>query len=402
MLKINKFILLTQESGFLLPCCLLLLYSMISGIYKIVDNQALMALNIPIVLLLLRKSNVKSILFQKYDIFFLFYIFYLLFLTVVSLLYSKTNINGVFIGLFLDIFPIVGFVCSRKMEFKFFLKILLIIAFFHLLIGILLYPPFGIYTSLGSVAELFVDQMLFGRMSSVSGSLAFGNLMMYGCIIAFFYNRKLLPFLLFGLIFSSQRSSWIGFLLCVLLFTYQNVIAGNRKNIFLSIGVFLLLSISIYFVFLTFDIDLSFIEYRFSRLSEAGNERTGQWLDGIRNFIDNPIGTGVGQVGHVAARYTKDATYRWVADGDYFRIISEYGIGGLFFYLPFFFFFLCLFFSKLKTKEEYTIVSLIGASFIQMIGSNIHEFYFNNFILWMIVGYFWILVNNKFKLRVII
>lgn len=120
MLKINKFILLTQESGFLLPCCLLLLYSMISGIYKIVDNQALMALNIPIVLLLLRKNNVKSILFQKYDIFFLFYIFYLLFLTVVSLLYSKTNINGVFIGLFLDIFPIVGFVCSRKMEFKFF------------------------------------------------------------------------------------------------------------------------------------------------------------------------------------------------------------------------------------------------------------------------------------------
>lgn len=251
------------------------------------------------------------------------------------------------------------------MEFKFFLKILLIIAFFHLLIGILLYPPFGIYTSLGSVAELFVDQMLFGRMSSVSGSLAFGNLMMYGCIIAFFYNRKLLPFLLFGLIFSSQRSSWIGFLLCVLLFTYQNVIVGNRKNIFLLVGVFLLLSISIYFVFLTFDIDLSFIEYRFSRLSEAGNERTGQWLDGIRNFIDNPIGTGVGQVGHVAARYTKDATYRWVADGDYFRIISEYGIGGLFFYLIFLSFFFCMFFSKLRTKEECTIVALIAASFIQ-------------------------------------
>lgn len=33
-----------------------------------------------------------------------------------------------------------------------------------------------------------------------------------------------------------------------------------------------------------------------------------------------------------------------------------------------------------------------------MIGSNIHEFYFNNFILWILVGYFFVLVNSKFRL----
>lgn len=399
--KEDKFLLLIQKPSFLLNFCLLLIYSLVSGIYKIADNQVLMLLNVPIVLFLLKSNcNIQSnaYLFYKYDLFFLLYVLYLLFLEIVVLFNVRTNFYGLLIGLFLDVFPIIGFIYSRKIKFDFFVNILLLIALLHLFIGILLYPPFGIYLVLGSTAEIFVDQMLFGRMSSVSGSLAFGNLMMYGCIISFFYNRKLLPFLLFGLIFSSQRSSWGGFLLCILLYAYQNFRTGKYKSV-------LLLSISLLFVglcvcaaFLILDIDLSFIEYRFSRLTEAGDERSIQWVHGLENFVNNPIGTGIGQVGHVAARYTKDDAYYWVADGDYFRIMSEHGIGGILFYLMFLFFFLLIFCSKLKSKKECTIVSLIGASFVQMVGSNIHEFYFNNFILWVFIGYFWMLVNSKFKL----
>lgn len=401
-LKEDKFLLLTQKTSFLQNFCLLLLYSLVSGIYKIVDNQILMLLNVPIVLFLLRSNCATTTnnisLFYKYDLFFLLYIFYLLFLEVVVLFNVKTNVYGLLIGLFLDFFPVIGFIYSRKIKFESFVQILLIIAFVHLFIGILLYPPFSIYLTLGPIAEIFVDQMLFGRMSSVSGSLAFGNLMMYGCIISFFYNKKLLPFLLFGLIFSSQRSSWGGFLLCILLYVYQNIRTGKYKSILFLLIALLLVGLCVCVVFLIFDIDLSFIEYRFSRLTEAGDERSIQWLHGLENFVNNPIGTGFGQVGHVAVRYTKDDAYYWVADGDYFRIISEHGIGGGLFYLVFLFFFFLIFCSKLKSKKECTIISLIGASFIQMIGSNIHEFYFNNFILWILVGYFFVLVNSKFRL----
>jgi membrane protein len=259
--KEDKFLLLIQKPSFLLNFCLLLLYSLVSGIYKIADNQILMLLNVPIILFLLKSNcNIQSstCLFYKYDLFFLLYVLYLLFLEIVVLFNVRTNFYGLLIGLFLDVFPIIGFIYSRKIKFDFFVNILLLIALLHLFIGILLYPPFGIYLVLGSTAEIFVDQMLFGRMSSVSGSLAFGNLMMYGCIISFFYNRKLLPFLLFGLIFSSQRSSWGGFLLCILLYAYQNFRTGKYKSV-------LLLSISLLFVGLCvcclFDFRYRFILY---------------------------------------------------------------------------------------------------------------------------------------------
>jgi len=37
-------------------------------------------------------------------------------------------------------------------------------------------------------------------------------------------------------------------------------------------------------------------------------------------------------------------------------------------------------------------------NFFQMIGSNISEFYFSNFLYWMTFGYFFHLVHNKVKL----
>lgn len=119
-LKEDKFLLLTQKTSFLQNFCLLLLYSLVSGIYKIVDNQILMLLNVPIVLFLLRSNCATTTnnisLFYKYDLFFLLYIFYLLFLEVVVLFNVKTNVYGLLIGLFLDFFPVIGFIYSRYLQ----------------------------------------------------------------------------------------------------------------------------------------------------------------------------------------------------------------------------------------------------------------------------------------------
>ena len=69
--KEDKFLLLIQKPSFLLNFCLLLIYSLVSGIYKIADNQVLMLLNVPIVLFLLKSNcNIQSsaYLFYKYDL----------------------------------------------------------------------------------------------------------------------------------------------------------------------------------------------------------------------------------------------------------------------------------------------------------------------------------------------
>ena len=393
-----------RKKDFFYPLILLLLYSLISAIYKIMDNQLMMAMNIPILLLLFKQRNKSSndhFFLQGHDFVFLFFLFYLAFQSIVTLLNPQTNLTGLMIGFFLDIIPFMGFFYSRKINFDLWIKVILIIAVIHLIFGIVSYPPFGLNGLLGPMADLFRDQIAFGRMSSVSGSLAFGNLMMYACIIAFFYKKWLLPFLLIGLIFSAQRSSWIGFVFCILLYLFQVFRDGSFKKI---ISTLVTIIFSFYIIVITanfFAIDFEFLDSRLSRLSEAGGERTGQWLNGLNNFSINPIGAGIGQVGQVAARFTKDNTYLWVADGDYFRIMSEYGLGGVFFFCFFFLsFFMIIVFTSLKSKKEMTVISLVGASFIQMIGSNIGEFFFNNFIYWTIIGFFFSILNTK-KLNVI-
>ena len=139
---------------------------------------------------------------------------------------------------------------------------------------------------------------------------------------------------------------------------------------------------------------------RFTSIGEASSERDGQWISGIENFISYPLGTGVGQVGHVAVRYEEaTSVYKGVPDGDYFRLLSEYGFVGGLFYL---FIILSVFLSFIYIKriDKIFIVTLIAGNLIQMIGSNISEFYFTNFIYWIIFGYYFSFLNNNYKIRV--
>ncbi len=108
------------------------------------------------------------------------------------------------------------------------------------------------------------------------------------------------------------------------------------------------------------------------------------WLGAINNIQSNPLGLGLGQVGLVAVSQGLNAEHG-VSDGDYFRIVSESGV----FSIVFLTFALALILTaRLKAKtelEKYLSWIPLGVA-IQMIGSNVTEFYFSNYLFWLFCG----------------
>lgn len=380
---------------------LLLLYSLLPGIYKVLgNNQLIMLFSIPIVLVLLffARREYKVI---KLDIVFIIFFSYVILQSILWFFSPWVNRMGILMGIYLNIFPMLGFFISRSMDLNVFKDIILYVVLVHCIIGIVLYPFFGIVNANSPIVKALTEGVAYGRMSSVAGSLIYGNLMLIGFIISFFTKRKYLPLILFCLIFNAQRSAWLAATFSILIYLLFLLKSSRVKTFITYIMSFLLAAIMIIFLISNYiDFDTDFMLARFTSIGEASSERDGQWVSGIENFISYPLGTGVGQVGHVAVRYEEaTSVYKGVPDGDYFRLLSEYGfIGGLF-YL---FIILSVFISfiYMKRVDKIFIVTLIAGNLIQMIGSNISEFYFTNFIYWIIFGYYFSFLNNNYKIRV--
>lgn len=380
---------------------LLLLYSLLPGIYKVLgNNQLIMLFSIPFVLVLLffARREYKVI---KLDIVFIIFFSYVILQSILWFFSPWVNRMGILMGIYLNIFPMLGFFISRSMDLNVFKDIILYVVLVHCIIGIVLYPFFGIVNANSPIVKALTEGVAYGRMSSVAGSLIYGNLMLIGFIISFFTKRKYLPLILFCLIFNAQRSAWLAATFSILIYLLFLLKSSRVKTFITYIMSFLLAAIMIIFLISNYiDFDTDFMLARFTSIGEASSERDGQWVSGIENFISYPLGTGVGQVGHVAVRYEEaTSVYKGVPDGDYFRLLSEYGfIGGLF-YL---FIILSVFISfiYMKRVDKIFIVTLIAGNLIQMIGSNISEFYFTNFIYWIIFGYYFSFLNNNYKIRV--
>ena len=72
-------------------------------------------------------------------------------------------------GIFLDIIPMAGFFYSRKLLFENFAQILIPIGIIHLVIGIFLYPLFGLGEIFGDMTSILREGVSIGRMSSSEG-----------------------------------------------------------------------------------------------------------------------------------------------------------------------------------------------------------------------------------------
>jgi hypothetical protein len=376
---------------------LLLFYSLLPGIYKILDNQFYMLFSIPIIFYLLYRNR-KNIHLYSYDAPILILFGYILLQSCICLFWPKVNKTGLAMGIYMDVLPMLGYFFAKSFNFERFSKFLLWIIFIHCIIGILLYPPFGIIDNSATIIDQLKSDVIKGRMTSVFGSLGFANLLMMGFILSFFINRRFLIVTSFCLLFAAQRSAWMAAIFSILIYIWAETKQGRLiKGIILLPAICLLFAGFLYFINSYLNIDLEFITYRFERIGNAASERDEQWMRGLYNFENYPLGTGMGQAGQFAARYEDAKTsFKVVADGDYFRILSELGIvGGIFLVMLVIRFFFNLVRMHFKKKEEITIMALTAGSLIQMIGSNISEFYFTNFLFWMIISYFYTIINKK-------
>lgn len=379
---------------------LFLLYSLLPGIYKILGNQMIMLFSIPIVLILLYLTR-KSYKPLKIDVVFIIFFCYVILQSILWMCSPWVNKIGILMGMYLNIFPMLGFFISRGIEFKVFKSIILNIVLIHCILGIILYPFFRIVDAGSPLVKSLTEGVAYGRMSGISGSLIFGNLIMIGFIMSFFTRKMFLPLIAFCLLFNAQRSAWLAAassILIYLLYLLKNLRIKKILTYTIFILVFVIIGISLISNYINFDID--FMLSRLDSVGNASSERQDQWVSGLKNFISYPLGTGVGQVGHVAARFeVASSIYNIVPDGDYFRILSEYGmIGGLFYMFVISSVFLSFIF--IKKMDKIVVLALITGYLIQMVGSNISEFYFTNFVYWFIFGYYFYFLNDNYKFKI--
>ena len=379
---------------------LFLLYSLLPGIYKILGNQMIMLFSIPIVLILLYLTR-KSYKPLKIDVVFIIFFCYVILQSILWMCSPWVNKIGILMGMYLNIFPMLGFFISRGIEFKVFKSIILNIVLIHCILGIILYPFFRIVDAGSPLVKSLTEGVAYGRMSGISGSLIFGNLIMIGFIMSFFTRKMFLPLIAFCLLFNAQRSAWLAAassILIYLLYLLKNLRIKKILTYTIFILVFVIIGISLISNYINFDID--FMLSRLDSVGNASSERQEQWVSGLKNFISYPLGTGVGQVGHVAARFeAASSIYNIVPDGDYFRILSEYGmIGGLFYMFVISSVFLSFIF--IKKMDKIVVLALITGYLIQMVGSNISEFYFTNFVYWFIFGYYFYFFGDNYKFKI--
>jgi hypothetical protein len=213
---------------------------------------------------------------------------------------------------------------------------------------------------------------------------------------AFFFTNKsikdtiILILAAVGLIFAQQRGAWVGGAMVLVLNFVEKIKTGHMKikQMTLIRGLVIIILGAVLIGAGIFRVDSLTSRYEDQLGEQAIGERQSQWEDGLDNMIKYPFGTGVGQVGQVSRVGSGWSPFNPCADGDYPRIFSETGVPGLLFYLFLFFMAGTLFFySKLDLKAVKTgLFVFIGIS-AQMIGSNVTEFFFVNFLYWMFIGY---------------
>jgi len=372
---------------------LLLTYSLLPGLVKITGFQPVFVLNIPI-LIVLFFVNQKKLQWRTIDNYTLFFLVYGIFISFISLIFLPSQPLTLFMGIYMYLIPVTGYFFAYLIDFDELIKSLKVIALVHVGFALLIFPLMPFYGAISGFAAKFRTGVFGERMCSVSGSLGFASLMLI-CFTAFFFTGKtvkdiiILVLSALGLIFAQQRGAWVGGIAVVLLNFVEKIKTGHFKvkQATLTRGFIIMVFGIVLLVSGVFKVETLTERYTDQFGEQAIDERQGQWEAGIKNFINFPLGTGVGQVGQVA-RVGGWSAFQVCADGDYPRIFSETGIPGLLYYLFLFIIAGLLFLrSKLDNKVVKTgLFVFIGIS-AQMIGSNVTEFYFANFLYWMFIGY---------------
>lgn len=394
VIKLNKLIITKYT---------LLLYSILPAFAKISEMSLFYAFYIPLLGILYWTYHKQQLLLYKADIpFLLMFSITVIYIPISISILHTASFTSVFFSMIMFLLPMTGYFFSRLITINIFSKSVIFVGLIHAILGILMYGFIQFPTSIEGSIRLIKDGTMAFRMSSVSGSLGLGSLMLASLPFALTILLKkknrvniISTLLLFiALIFTMQRSAWLGASLYFLLvFIYININKNSvrsKKNIYLFVFVLFVIGISIsHYIDLH---TLKFIISRIGSLSGVGEnpitERSSMWIAGIENFLQVPSGIGLGTSGQAARVSGFISNYHGVPDGDYFRILSELGIGALFFY-SYLFASILIYFFKLQNMriDRFSVYLVVVGLSINMIGSDTTEFYFVNFLYWSSLGY---------------
>lgn len=381
---------------------LLLLYSLLPGFAKVFEKDLFFAFNIPIVFFLFLsffKFFRKKIVWIRYDLFFFLLIFAIFLNIPITLIFRISNMNNILYGLFVFVFPMSGYIISKGIDDgASLLDPLLAVALIHLLMGIIIYGFWDLPPEINNIVKTIKRGTMWYRMSTVSGSLVFSSLMLIGFIIVLvriknkftLSNLVLLLLFLVGILLSQQRSVYIACAFILLLYFWLSKLSLNKilSILFLTItGLYIVIMVLRRYIGLD---EANFLIQRFKTIFsfEAVTERNLQWIGGVKNFLKIPSGVGIGQVGQAIRLVNTNLQFYPVADGDYFKILSEVGVMSIVFFFNLFYrMFTALLKLNFSFKEQSAFLLILLGLSIQMIGSNISELYFINFIYWISVGY---------------
>lgn len=135
-------------------------------------------------------------------------------------------------------------------------------------------------------------------------------------------------------------------------------------------------------------------------VNSDSNTRVSFWKIAFDDFINKPMGYGLGKAGHVARRFFKDddkSASVYSTDGWYLKMACETGVWGIlsFTIISFFYFFQSL---KYLRKKRGTINLFFFLIFIftsiQNLGSNVLDFYIFANLYWLIIGFSQNMINN--------
>jgi hypothetical protein len=331
----------------------------------------------------------------------LIYMMHTLLLTAFLMAIGSASETSGYTSFYMYILPMLGFFIGAKLNRDGIARAFFNVALVHAVLGLLFYDFFALPGQLSTIVAKMKDGVFQFRMASVSGSIVFGAIMVYGLISsAYLYEKQrnkfymimMIVFLLCSIL-SQQRSAWGCSILFCLWYFSNNI---KERWPYLLLMVVILVSGVNYVAYVSPEL-LDFLILRFTG-SFGGdsndvtivNERSHMWLTAIDHFILNPFGLGAGQGGWIS--YTQDVNIDIVVtDGDYFRLLLESGIPGVLVFIYLLGAILLSFIRDNRSEASYMYWLTIGSA-LQMVGSNITELYYANFAFWLALG-----VNHQLK-----
>ena len=382
----------------------LCLYSFAPAGAKILQNKYIFLLGFLFALIFIFCSAKGKFNFylNPIKIFGGIFIFYGLLLSGMLSHLDLVDNESIYIGIAMYLIPLGLSLFSGPTAVESLLIFLPWVGFLHGVVAIALYPSLPISSWIGDIALALQDGVMAFRLSSVSGSLAFSSLMAVSYVVTLlgsgvkgkrgYIFGLMAVFFLMCTFLALQRSMWIA----VILFTLYAFFRGYLHWV-LVCKALLIMGLVLFILNLNmgylFDVFSDLIKEKMFSINNASDgsaigERLNQWFGVVDNIQEFPLGSGIGQIGQASRDHIFMNSLVGIPDGDFFRIISEYGPAGFCLVVIIIIRFIDsirLLLRRTALRGRAALYSAFCVLFIQAIGSNMTELYFINFIFFVML-----------------